>query len=206
VEAAENTPSEEPPEAGSDVTLYLEQLRHGDASAVDRLLPHVYAELRRLAARAWSGRTPDRTLHPTALVHEAYLRLFKDDEAKDWENRRHFFSVAAMAMRQLLADSARARAAEKRGGDRVRAEMNSSLHIAAGEEPPVDHLALDRALAKLQALNERQARIVELRYLVGLTLEETAEALDVSVRTVSLDWRMARTWLQREFDSGDAGP
>ena len=189
----------------SEVTLCLRQLRDGDDSAVDRLLPLVYAELRHLAGRAAGGRTPDRTLQPTALVHEAYLRLFKDDDAKSWKNRGHFFSVAAMAMRQLLADSARARSARKRGRDHERVELDSRV-LAIDEAQGVDHGALDRALQKLEGLNPRQARIVELRYLVGLTLEETAQTLDVSIRTVSLDWKMARAWLQRELeaDGGDA--
>jgi len=190
----------------SEVTLCLRQLQEGDESARGRLLPLVYAELRRLAGHASRGRTPDRTLHPTALVHEAYLRLFQGEDGKSWENRRHFFSVAALAMRQLLADSARARDAQKRGGDLERVELDSRVHAeAGGRGETVDHVALDRALTKLQRLHERQARIVELRYLVGLSLEETAETLGVSVRTVSLDWKMARAWLQREISAEEAG-
>ncbi len=186
-------------ERSVEVTQYLQQAKKGDSSALDQLLPLIYDELRVAAGRAMRGRRRDQTLQPTALVHEAYMRLFGGESA-EWENRRHFFSVATMAMRQLLTDYARAKDAEKRGGDLHRVELNSGIE-QRGPLEEVNLPALDSALNKLEKLNSRQAKIVEMRFLAGLTLEETAEALEVSVRTVSMDWRMAKAWLQRELNS-----
>jgi len=185
---------------GGEVTSLLRRFGEGDPRAMDQLLPFLYQELHSLARNAMRGRSVHRTLQPTALVHEAYLRLV-GTESKDWESRRHFLSVASMAMRQLLTDYARSRDAQKRGGDHERVELGTSEQPASGNQE-LDLSALDDALARLQKLNPRQARIVELRYLTGLSLEETAQVLEVSTRTVSLDWQMAKAWLQRELEAG----
>lgn len=185
----------------SEITLLLEAANRGDRSAVDRLLPLVYGELRALAGNFFGQQPADHTLQPTALVHEAYCRL-ADHTNGVWKDRRHFFNVAAMAMRQLLTDHARRQRAEKRGGGMARLTLNEAL--TPSSSPEVDLAGLDDALTKLAALDERQARIVELRFLAGLTVEETAELLGVSERTVKLDWQMARAYLRRELaESGN---
>ncbi len=177
------------------VTLYLQQMREGDSAAIDRLLPHVYEDLRELADQAFRGQPGDHTLQPTALVHEAYLRMAQPEKA-DWQDRQHFLRVAALAMRQLLTSYARRKGARKRsGGERVLLEETDRELDEGG----VDLVALHEALEELRELHERQAEIVELRFLTGLTLAETAEVLGVSERTVSLDWRMARNWLERRL-------
>lgn len=191
------------PEPISEVSLYLRELGEGDSTAIDRLLPHIYTELRNLARGIMRRRGRHQTLQPTVLVHEAYVKLLGSED-RNWKNKRHFLSVATLAMRQLLTDYARARDADKRGGDLHRVDLNSGIRADAdGDGDEFDVAALDRALTKLQRLHPRQARIVELRYLTGLTLEETAEVLEVSTRTVSLDWNMAQAWLQRELRSDD---
>ncbi len=183
---------------GADpVTRYLAELEQGDRSAVDRLLPHIYDDLRSLAERAFRGR-PGETLQPTALVHEAYLRLVKGGSAA-FTSRRHFLDVAAMAMRQLLANQAEKRRAAKRGGDRERMMLESDVAFET-TSGGIDLIDLDDLLTELATLDARQARIVELRYLTGLTVEETAEILGVSESTVAKDWRMARSWLGRRLD------
>lgn len=179
------------------VTQIIAQLAAGDRSAAERLLPLVYEELRALAASFFRQRQPNQTLQPTALVHEAYVKLVAAAD-QSWTGRRHFFDVAAMAMRQLLTDRARRAAAEKRGGQWERVTLSEAATPVA-DLPDVDLIALDDALTKLAALDPRQARIVELRYLAGLSVEETAEVLDVSPRTVKLDWQMARSFLRREL-------
>ena len=166
------------------------------ASALGALL---YQELHLLAQRALRGERSDHTLQPTALVHEAYLRLVRHGSG-DWESRRHFMSVAGMAMRQLLADYARRRSSQKRGGVNERVEFDE-LSVAANDSE-IDLVALDDALTRLKELDERQARIVELRFLAGLTVKETADVLDVAESTVYLDWNMARSWLDMQL--GDA--
>ena len=179
-----------PSESYVNVTQLLDQLSSGDRSAADRLLPQVYEELRALAASFFRQQPGNHTLQPTALVHEAFVRLVGASDA-NWSGRKHFFDVAAMAMRQLLTDHARRRAALKRGGDRERVVLEDSGGV---NEPghDVDLIALDEALAELQSLDPRQARIVELRFLAGLSVEETASLMEVSPRTVKLDWQMAR--------------
>ena len=172
----------------------------GDGSAADRLLPLVYAELRARARRYLrSGRSGD-TLQPTALVHEAYLRLV-GHAPEHWHGRTHFFAVAAIAMRQILIDHARHHGRVKRGGELQRVTLGEA--VAPAGLPDVDLLALGQALERLAALNERQARIVELRFFAGLTVEEVAEALGLSKRSVEVDWAFAKAWLRVELSKGD---
>ena len=163
----------------------------------DNLLPEVYGELRRLAAHYLRGERPGQTLQPTALVHEAYLRLRKDRPDR-WQNRSHFCAIAAHAMRQILIERARARNAQKRGGGQARVTFAESLPAAA-LDTEVDLVALDAALERLEALDPSQARIVEMRFFGGLSIEETAEALDVSPATVKRHWTVARAWLFKEL-------
>jgi RNA polymerase sigma factor (TIGR02999 family) len=184
------------PDEHNHVTGILEQLSAGDGTAVDRLLPHVYQELRALAGSFFRQQRANHTLQPTALVHEAYLRLVRADAS--WSSRKHFYDVAAMAMRQLLTDHARTKKSEKRGGGTAKITL-SEANTPLGYETDVDIVVLDEALTKLNELDPRQARIVELRFLAGLTVEQTAEILGVSDRTVKLDWRMAKAWLKTQL-------
>jgi RNA polymerase sigma-70 factor, ECF subfamily len=170
-----------------------------DRQPLDSLLPIVYQELRRLAASYLRREKPGQTLQPTALVHEAYLRLMKDRPER-WQNRAHFCAIAAHSMRQILIDRARARGALKRGGAQPRVTLDEAL--VAGGERSVDLLALDEALERLAKLDPEQARLVELRFFGGLTVEETAEALDISPATVKRHWTVARAWLARELEGG----
>ena len=162
----------------------------------DEMFPLVYAELRRIAAREMRREKPGRTLQTTALVHEAYLRLLKD-ASLSFENRAHFLGVAARAMREILIEHARARSARKRGGGAVRLTLDDL--VAPVSSPSIDVLALDEALQRLARLDERHARVVELRYFGGLSVEETAAALELSPATVKRDWTLARAWLFREL-------
>jgi RNA polymerase sigma factor (TIGR02999 family) len=164
---------------------------------VDELLPIVYQELRKLAAAYLRRERPGQTLQPTALVHEAYLRLLKDRPDR-WQNRAHFCAIAAHSMRQILIERARARAAIKRGGPQARVTLDEAL--VAGEDRSIDLLALDAALERLAGLDAEQARLVELRYFGGLTIEETAEAMAISPATVKRHWTVARAWLARELE------
>jgi RNA polymerase sigma factor (TIGR02999 family) len=178
------------------VTALIEDARAGKAEALDALLPLVYAELRRVAGAYIRRERPGQTLQATGLVHEAYLRLMRDRNVQ-WQNRAHFCAIAANAMRQILVERARARHAAKRGGHRERVTLSEA---AAPEPPPsVDVLALDVALDKLAALDPEQARLVELRYFGGLTVEETAEALHISPATVKRRWASARAFLAAEL-------
>ena len=172
-----------------------------DDRPVDALLPIVYQELRRLAASYLRRERPGQTLQPTALVHEAYLRLMKDRPER-WQNRAHFCAIAAHSMRQILIERARARGAQKRGGAQPRVTLDEAL--VAGESPSVDLVALDEALGRLEQIDPEQARLVELRFFGGLTIEETAEAMKISPATVKRHWAVARAWLARELE-GD-GP
>jgi RNA polymerase sigma factor (TIGR02999 family) len=172
-----------------------------EAQAAADLLPVLYAELRRLAAVLTAQRAPGQTLTPTALVHEAYLRLVRHQDP-GWQGRRHFFGAAAQAMREILIEQARRKGRLKRGGRGRRVELSEGL---AWIEPPADDiLALDEALGRLQAEDARLAEIVLLRYFSGLSVEETASVLGVSVSTVTRDWRFARAWLTGFL--GTAGP
>jgi RNA polymerase sigma factor (TIGR02999 family) len=169
----------------------------GDRPALETLMPLVYGELRRLAAHYLRGERAGQTLQPTALVHEAYLRLLKDRPDR-WQNRAHFSAIAAHVMRQILIERARARNAQKRGGGQPRVTFDESLPAAA-DAPSIDVLAVDTALERLAALDADQARIVELRYFGGLSIEETAEAMGISPATVKRHWTLARAWLAAEL-------
>jgi len=177
----------------SQVGLLLQQMSGGDTQAPEKLLPLVLQELRALARHYLSGERPDHTLQPTALVNEAYLRLV-GDQARNWRNRAHFVGVTAGIMRRILIDHARRRQALKRGAQREAIEISErdGLSVEQAEEL----VALDAALNRLQELNPRHRQIVELRYFGGLSVEETAEALNVSPITVKRDWRAARAWLK----------
>ena len=182
----------------ANVTALLGDWRRGDRTALSQLLPLVYAELRRVAARQLRSERADHTLQPTALVHEAYIRLVGQRHA-DWQDRAHFFGVAAQVMRRILVDHARRHDAVKRG-DGVRAvSIDEAGDIAASSDIPV--LALDHALDRLQQVDADLARIVELRAFGGLTIEAAAHVLKVSPSTVERDWRVAKAWLQRELVS-----
>ena len=177
----------------------VDRATRGDAPALETLMPLVYAELRRLAAHYLKGERPGQTLQPTALVHEAYLKLLKDRPER-WQNRAHFCAIAAHAMRQILIERARARDALKRGGGQPRVTFDEGLPAAAAERP-IDVIALDSALERLAALDAGQARIVELRYFGGLSIEDTADAMGISPATVKRHWAVARAWLAKELDS-----
>jgi RNA polymerase sigma-70 factor (ECF subfamily) len=177
-----------------EVTRVLAELASGDRSAVERLTPLVYDELRALAQSFFSYQRPDHTLQPTALVHEAYMRLV-DQSRTTWTDRTHFFATAAKVMRQLLADHARRHLAAGGGWGKITLDEA----VTPTSMPDIDLIALDEALTRLTRLHERQGQIVELRFLAGLTVEETAQVLGSSPRTVELDWRMARAWLRREL-------
>ncbi len=180
----------------TDVTTILKQASGGDDSAVRHLLPLVYNELRALAQSYLKQERPDHTLQATALVHEAYMKLIKQEDV-EWQNRAHFFGVAAQAIRRILVDHARHHQREKRGGDRQRVHLNED--VALEDHSDLDLLALDEAMDKLADFHERASRVVELRFFGGLSREEVAEFLGISLRTVSDDWRMARAWLRREL-------
>jgi RNA polymerase sigma factor (TIGR02999 family) len=191
-------PSPTPPDA-SEITLVLRAAMRGEREASERLLPLVYDELKALARARLAHVPPGNTLQPTALVHEAYMRLL-GNQGGSWQNRSHFFGIATQAMRRILVDHARRRHAGKRaGGERI--TLDDAL--AAAPEPSVDLVALDEALTKLDALDPRQARVVELRFFGGLDVEQTAETLGISVSTVKRDWTFARAFLQRELDDRD---
>jgi RNA polymerase sigma factor (TIGR02999 family) len=168
----------------------------GERDACDRLMPLVYDELRRLAARYMRSERPGHTLQPTALVNEVYLRLVESDRVKV-QNRAHFFALAARMMRRMLVDAARSRRNAKRGGGIPKVSLDEALDVAG--QSPVDFVALEEALVKLEAVHPRKVQVVELRYFGGLSLEESALSLGVSTDTVKRDWRFARAWLGREL-------
>jgi RNA polymerase sigma factor (TIGR02999 family) len=182
----------------AEVTHLLLAWSKGEPAAAEPLMDAVYGELRRLARASLLGERHDHTLQATGLVHEAYLKLV-DQKRVHWQNRVHFFAVAARVMRRLLVDHARARGAEKRGAAVTVSLDAAEIDIDAGEASQPDVLALDRALEKLAAIDARQARLVELRYFGGLTIDEAATVLDVAAITVKRDWVLARTWLYREL-------
>ncbi len=184
---------------GDRVSALAEGARRQDGAALAELMPLVYDELRRLARGYLGSERRAFTLQPTALVNEAYVRLLKDRK-QDWRTRAQVIGIAAVAMRQILIEAARARAAQKRGGDADRVTLDEGL--VAGDERSVDVLAVDAALDKLAAFDAQQARLVELRFFGGLTIEECAAALGISPATVKRHWAVARAWLQREI-TGD---
>jgi RNA polymerase sigma-70 factor, ECF subfamily len=184
-----------------EVTQLLAQIHAGNKEAEDRLIPLVYAELRRLAAYYLRGERSNHTLQPTALVHEAYLRL-TGMHTVDWQSRSHFFATAATVMRRILVDHARAKRAEKREGFREAISLDDALVFSPGRS--ADLVALDEALDRFAKLDARGSRVVELRFFGGLSEEETAQVLSVSVRTVKRDWRAAKAWLLKEVSCESA--
>ncbi|MDQ3749194.1 MAG: sigma-70 family RNA polymerase sigma factor [Acidobacteriota bacterium] len=181
----------------SEITQMLRECSDGKQEAWDNLLPLVYDELHRQAARFLRKERQGHTLQTTALIHEAYLKLI-DQRDVNWESRTHFFAIAAQAMRRILVDYARTTHRKKRGGDDIKLPLEEAMLVVA-EEKSVDLIALDEALNKLAEQDEQQARVVELRYFSGLSLDETAAALRVSRATVANDWNMAKVWLFREL-------
>jgi RNA polymerase sigma factor (TIGR02999 family) len=180
----------------SEVTRLLKDWSDGRQDVLDRLLPQIYAELRRLASGYLRRERPDHTLQATALVHEAFIKLV-DQRAVRWQNRAHFFGIAAQAMRRILVDHARAHTAEKRGSGERAVSLDEAAAVIGA--PSVDLLALDEALARLAAIDPQQSRVVELRYFGGLTIEETAEVMNVSPATVGREWTLAKAWLYAEL-------
>ncbi|HXG64482.1 MAG TPA: sigma-70 family RNA polymerase sigma factor [Blastocatellia bacterium] len=184
-----------------DVTRLLVNWRNGDAAALEDLLPIIYKELRRLAGRYLRRERPDHTLQPTALVHEAWLRLAEQEHVA-WQNRAHFFGVAAQVMRRILIDHARNHHRARRGGGRRKVSLDDVIELS--QERAADLIALDDALKSLAVIDPRKSRVVELRYFGGLSVEETAEALGVSDKTVMRDWALARAWLYNAIRQGEA--
>ncbi len=189
------------PGSSSQITELLVRWRGGDREALDSLLPLVYDELRRIARHYLQGERPGHTLQSTSLVNEAYVRMVAQDFPQ-WQNRAHFFAVAAQLMRQILVDHARNHRASKRGGDVYKVSLDE-----AGDQPQatdVDIVALDDALNNLAAMDPQQSKVVELKFFAGLSIEDTAEVLGISASTVKRDWITARAWLYRELDRGSA--
>ena len=187
-------------EPQDEISAILERVDRGERSAVAELLEGAYAELRALAGSFFNDQRNNHTLQPTALVHEAFVKLTNGKSSR-WESRKHFFVVAGKVMRQVLADHARGRSRDKRGGGWQRVTLSAAMDASA--ESAVDAVALEEALSQLDQLNRRHAQIVELRFLAGLTIDEVADVLEVSPRTVELDWRQARAWLRGQL-AGDA--
>jgi RNA polymerase sigma factor (TIGR02999 family) len=179
-----------------EITGQLLAWRAGDAEALEQLIPAVYQELRSMAERYLRSESQGHTLQPTALVHEAYLRLI-DQTQVEWQNRAHFFGVAAQMMRRILVDHAKAKHRDKRGGDAVKLTLDEALNY--GHERAAELVALDDALQTLAAFDERKSRVVELRYFGGLSVAETAHVLDLSPQTVMRDWNMAKAWLHQQL-------
>lgn len=180
----------------NQITGKLTAWQAGDAAAMDEVIRAVYQELRRMADRYLRQENPGHTLQPTALVHEAWLRLI-DQTQVNWQNRAQFFGVAAQMMRRILVDHAKTKHREKRGGDAVRLVLDEGMDLS--DERAADLVALDDALHALSAIDPRKCRVVELRYFGGLSVEETAEILDVSPQTVLRDWKLAKAWLYQEI-------
>jgi len=187
----------ESPESSPNVTQLLKDWSAGDTRVLDNLMPLVYEELRRQASRFLRKERAGHTLQTTALIHEAYLKLI-DQKSVEWQNRAHFFAIASTAMRRILVDHAKTRHREKRGGAAENLPLDEALQISS-KEKSVDLVALDEALTRLAAFDERQARIVELRYFSGLDNDETATVLGVSNATVRRDWNFAKAWLRQEI-------
>lgn len=191
----------------NEITSQLRAWRAGDAMALERLIPAVYQELRSLAERYLRAENPGHTLQPTALVHEAYLRLI-DQTQVEWRNRAHFFGVAAQMMRRILVDHAKTKRRHKRGGGAIKLSLDEALNY--GQAQARELIALDDALQALAAFDERKSRVVELRYFGGLSVEETAQVLDLSAQTIIRDWNMAKAWLYQQLagageEGGDKG-
>ncbi len=185
--------------SSGEITGMLIELTEGNHEVVDRILPFIYDELRRLAGSYLRRERPDHTLQPTALVHEAYMKLI-DQKRVRWQNRAHFFGIAAQVMRRLLMDHARKHLANKRGGDAEIHPLEEEI-LVVSHGKSAELLALDDALERLAKMDPQKARVVELRYFGGLSIEETAEVLGVSVPTINRHWRMAKAWLYSELSS-----
>lgn len=190
--------------SGDELTRLLRDWSSGQREALPRLMEIVYPELHRIAARHMSRERPGHTLQPTALVSEAFLRLAQGQPGRAWNDRTHFFAVAARVVRAVLVDHARARGAAKRGDGAIGIEL-AEVHLSVGARP-VGLLDLDRALVELEAMDAEQSRIVEMRYFAGLSIEETAEALGVSPSTVKRGWLAAKTWIRRRLEGDLAAP
>ncbi len=188
-----------PTSSPQEVTQLLADWGKGDRSALDKLLPLVHSELRRIAQRQMSQERPGHTLQATALVNEAYLKL-AGQQGFDWQNRAHFFAVCAQVMRHILIDHARAHARDKRGGGAVKVSLNDALVVV--EDQTAHFIALDEALRVLEHLDPQKGKIVELRYFGGLSVEEVGEVMNVSPRTVRREWQRARAWLYRMMTEG----
>jgi len=181
----------------SDVTQILSQIESGDPAAAEQLLPLVYEELRKLATAKLAQEKPGHTLQATALVHDAYLRLVDGDKAQHWNSRGHYFAAAAEAMRRILVEQARRKKQVKRGGDLQRVALDA---VELPAEPLADDLVvLDESLCRLEAHDSLAAKVVKLRYFAGLTMPETAQALDIPLRTAERNWTYARTWLHQDL-------
>jgi RNA polymerase sigma factor (TIGR02999 family) len=189
--------------SSAEITRLLQAWGGGDAAALESLTPLVYAELRRMARRSMRRENPGHTLQPTALVNEAYLRLVDIAQVR-WQDRAHFFAVAAQTMRRILVDAARARVAGKRGGGAVHVNLDESIDAMPDRGSQL--VALDDALEALARLDPRKAKVIEMRFFGGLSVEETAEVLRISADTVMRDWKMARAWLMRELAGGTNRP
>jgi RNA polymerase sigma-70 factor, ECF subfamily len=185
----------------SEISLLLDQCRDGQAEAFERLMELVYDDLRRLAAWQLQAERPGHTLQPTALVHEAYLKLAGQNPI-EWQNKAHFFALAAQVMRHILVDHARTKQRDKRGGGQASVALDEALKLSHSREP--DLIELDEALKTLAGRDARKSRIVELRYFGGLSIEETADVLGISPTTVRREWTLAKAWLRRELGK-DAG-
>ncbi len=181
----------------AEITGFLERWRQGDEGALDRVIDHVYADLRRRAAAYLKNERSEHTLEPTALVHEAFLKLV-DKREIEWQDRNHFIAVAAQAMRRILVDHARSRRRDKRGGENETLRLDETT-VVSSDPQPIDLVALDEALKKLATFDERQASIVELKYFGGMTLDEAADFLGVSRATIRRDWQIARAWLRQHL-------
>lgn len=186
----------------NDVTRILCAVEHGESQAAEQVLPLVYDELRKLAAQRLASEKPGQTLQATALVHEAYLRLVDTEKVRTWDSRGHFFAAAAEAMRRILIDRARHKKSTRAGGGRRRVEMDEAELVI--DAPRVDLLALDEALKQLEARDPRKAALVKLRYFAGLTHEQAAKVLGISVATAKNDWVYAKTWLKLAMEGGPA--
>jgi RNA polymerase sigma-70 factor, ECF subfamily len=193
------------PADAAQITRLLHEWKRGSPDALDRLVPLVYDELRTLASRQLAREWRHDRPQTTAVVNDAYVKLFGQREI-DWQNRGHFFAIAAQLMRRILVDHARRQLRQKRGAGNVAVELNDGLMAADVPVDAVDALDLDRALQKLEALDPDQGRIVEMRFFAGLTVEETAAALDISPATVKREWALAKGWLYRELTGGSGAP
>jgi RNA polymerase sigma factor (TIGR02999 family) len=187
---------QEVPKDAENITDLLVSCGRGDKESLDKLMPAVYDELRRQAARYLRREQPGHTLQTTALIHEAYVRLV-DQRNVQWQNRAHFFGIAAQMMRRILVDHARRRKRAKRGGSDIKISLDDAAVAVQGQD--LDVVAVDEALTRLAKIDEQQSRVVELRFFSGLTVEETAEVMGISPATVKRDWSMAKAWLHREL-------